>query len=143
MKCNRHIEEPVKSKKLAENLGYFCFRLVYICASCLHINKFFFVHSYDPKVLRNQIWCTNDNFFTFKIFHFDLPSKMSKKKTKKITNTFVAQQFFNKCCPKFFHEFFINISMTKNFFIFIVPSQKKIQTLKAVAKITRGYDGDL
>ena len=130
MKCNRHIEEPVKSKKLAENLGYFCFRLVYICASCLHINKFFFVHSYDPKVLRNQIWCTNDNFFTFKIFHFDLPSKMSKKKTKKITNTFVAQQFFNKCCPVFFCESVINISIYNKFSMLIVHPQKKQNHLK-------------
>ena len=126
MMSNRHFEEHVKSKKLAENLGYFFFWRVYICASCLHINKFFSVHTYDLRVLRNQIWCTSDNFFTFKISHFDLPSKMRKSFEKNFTNIFVAQQFFNKCCPKFFYEFFINVSTTKIFFIFIVIPQKQI-----------------
>ena len=143
MKYNRHIKEHVKSKKLAENLSYFFFWRVYICAFCLHINKFFFVHTYDLKAFRNQILCTGDNFFIFKIFNFDLPSKMSKKFIFIFTNTFVAQQFFNKCCPKFFCEFFINVSTSKIFFMLIVFPQKKIKTFKAVAKITRGYAGDL
>ena len=117
MKFNRHIEEPVKSHKLAENLGYFFFRRVYICASCLHINKFFFVHSYDPKVLRNQIWCTNDNFFTFKIFHFDLPSKMSKKKNKNhkcLCCATIFQQMLSKIFLWILYQYFYD----QNFFQF-------------------------
>ena len=77
---NMHIEEHMETTKLAENLGYFFFWWVYICACCLHVNKFFSVHTNHLKVLRNQIWCTSDHCITFEIFHFDLPSKISKNK---------------------------------------------------------------
>ena len=75
MKSNRHVEEHENSKKLAENLGYFFFCRVYIRAFCLYINIVFFVHTYDLKAPRNEIWCTGDNFFTLKKFILTYPPK--------------------------------------------------------------------
>ena len=143
MKSNRHIEDHVKSKKNCQKFQLIFFWRVSVCASCLKVHKFFSMLTNDLKALRNKIYYTQDNFFTFKIFHFDLPPKFGKNKMRIFTNTFVAQQFFNKCCPKFFREFFINISISKIFFITVVPSQKKIKSLENLAEIKSWYDCDL
>ena len=134
---------PCKIKKICQKFQLIFFWRLSVCACCPNVHHFFFMLSNDVKVLRNQICCTHDNFFTFKIFHFDLPPKFGKKKMLIFTNTFVAQQFFNKCCPKFFREFFINISISKIFFITVVPSQKKIKSLENLAEIKSWYDCDL
>ena len=132
----------VNCKKLAEILGKFFFWRVSDCAFCPHTNKFFFMDTNDIKVLRNKIWYNDDRFVLQKIATLALWAILAKKMMSNFTITVVEQQICNKCCPKFFWEFFIIISSSLYDIISFVPSQRIIQNIEVVAEITRWYDGD-
>ena len=142
MKFNRHIGDHVNSKKFPRNLGYFFSGgFMFVPLICKSISFFLWIQMMlKCSEIKYEVLMTISS-------HLDLlfwPTPKNLQKNKKIiTNTFVAQQFFNKIVAKFFCRFFINISTSKIFFIFVVPSQKSTQKLKALAKIMRWYDGDL
>ena len=112
---NRHIEDHVKFKKIPKiPANFFSGGFLFVPLFQKLIN-FFAILTNDLRVLRNKICYTLDNFFTYKIFHFDLPPNFGKKKCKFSQIPLLRNNFSTNVVQNFFANF-LSIFLHPKFF---------------------------